>query len=109
MSMNLRKILEISRLQYLSDQNKLSLTIQRCQDLQDMNSRLDDSRHLGVQSSTSSTIQNQSFHWGRWIDRTQATINMERFTLTGQEEIARNRLSKSYGRYLAIKSIAKDN
>ena len=107
MNKNFRKILEVSRLQYLNDQNKLNLTIQRRKDLQAMNSRLDDSRHLGVQSSTSSAIQNHSFHWGRWIDRTQATINMERFTLTGHEEVARIQLSNSYGRYLVVKSIAE--
>jgi hypothetical protein len=103
------QIVAIAKMKYLCDQSKFNKIAQRRADLLGMNDRLDESRYLTSPEFHDSITQKHNFHWGRWIDATQATVNMELFTLAGEEEISRAQLKKSYGSYLAIDSISKNS
>jgi hypothetical protein len=107
MSAKFGRIVAIARMKYQYDQNNFATIVKRRADLVAMNNRLDESRYLSSGHSNDSVSQKQSFHWGRWIDATQATVNMEIFTLASEEDISRAELQKSYGRYLAINSISE--
>ena len=52
-------------------------------------------------------MQKQAFQWGRWIDGTQATVNMELFTEAAKEVSVRKTFEASFEQHLAIDALAR--
>ncbi len=107
MARGFEKLVTISRMKYLQDQKTWSQHMQRRDDLEKIIHRLDESRNLSSRDSVQPLMQKQSFHWGRWIDDMQATVNMELFTEVAKEDATREKLKASFGQHLAIEALVK--
>lgn len=108
MSSKFDRLIAISKMKYLHDQNEFRKVQQRRTDLTKMIGRLDESRYIPAVGLETAATQRHSFRWGSWIDAQQAKVNMELFTVSSDEAQKRTKLEGSYGRYLAIKSIFED-
>jgi len=103
----IQKLVTISKLKYLQDQKVWEQHVQRREDLEKMIRRLDESRSLSPRDTAQPMMQKQAFQWGRWIDGTQATVNMELFTEAAKEVSVRKTFEASFEQHLAIDALAK--
>jgi hypothetical protein len=104
-SKNVAVLVRLFELRFEQDKQSLGKLVQRRSELQDTYTRLEESRAQTPRDSAEPIIQQRASIWGQWIDKTQAGVNMELFTVKAKEEMALVCVRGSFGKYVAIQAL----